>query len=106
MFSVFGIIKMIKISQWIKVRNGTALCGAFSLLKMWRKFLKAKNKNPPKRQNIHKKTKNIAKKLLVLYDGRTKQKGGFYMKFQRLKDMVCGAVIASMVLCSGTVAFA
>lgn len=28
------------------------------------------------------------------------------MKFQRLKDMVCGAVIASMVLCSGTVAFA
>lgn len=28
------------------------------------------------------------------------------MKFQRLKDMVCGAVVASMVLCSGTVAFA
>lgn len=28
------------------------------------------------------------------------------MKFQRLKDMICGAVIASMVLCSGTVAFA
>lgn len=28
------------------------------------------------------------------------------MKFQRLKDMVCGAVVASMVLGSGTVAFA
>nr|DAR16798.1 MAG TPA: Host cell surface-exposed lipoprotein [Caudoviricetes sp.] len=28
------------------------------------------------------------------------------MKFQRIKDMVCGALIASMVLCSGTVAFA
>lgn len=28
------------------------------------------------------------------------------MKLQRLKDMVCGAVVASMVLCSGTVAFA
>ena len=38
MFSVFGIIKMIKISQWIKVRNGTALCGAFSLPKIGRKI--------------------------------------------------------------------
>lgn len=28
------------------------------------------------------------------------------MKFQRMKDMICGALIASMVLCSGTVAFA
>lgn len=28
------------------------------------------------------------------------------MKFQRLKDMIFGAVVASMVLCSGTVAFA
>lgn len=28
------------------------------------------------------------------------------MKFQRLKDMICGALIASLVLCSGTVAFA
>lgn len=28
------------------------------------------------------------------------------MKFQRVKDMVCGALIASLVLCSGTVAFA
>lgn len=28
------------------------------------------------------------------------------MKFQRIKDMICGALIASMVLCSGTVAFA
>lgn len=28
------------------------------------------------------------------------------MKFQRIKDMVCGALIASLVLCSGTVAFA
>lgn len=28
------------------------------------------------------------------------------MKFQRIKDMVCGALIASMVFCSGTVAFA
>lgn len=28
------------------------------------------------------------------------------MKFQRAKDMICGALIASMVLCSGTVAFA
>lgn len=28
------------------------------------------------------------------------------MKFQRMKDMICGALIASMVLCYGTVAFA
>lgn len=28
------------------------------------------------------------------------------MKFQRIRDMVCGALIASLVLCSGTVAFA
>ena len=28
------------------------------------------------------------------------------MKFQRLKDMIFGAVVASMVLCSGSVAFA
>ena len=28
------------------------------------------------------------------------------MKFQRLRDMIFGAVIASMVLCSGTMAFA
>ena len=28
------------------------------------------------------------------------------MKFQRLKDIICGALIASLVLCSGTVVFA
>ncbi len=28
------------------------------------------------------------------------------MKFQRIRDMICGALIASLVLCSGTVAFA
>jgi hypothetical protein len=70
------------------------------------KFFRPKKENHTKKAKCTKRRKDIEKNKGVLYDGRTKNKGGVCMKFQRLKDMVCGAAVASMVLCSGTVAFA
>ena len=65
MFSVFGIIKMIKISQWIKVRNGTALCGAFFFAKNRAKnFLKAEPQKPTKKAKYSQKDKKYCKKIV------------------------------------------
>ena len=68
--------------------------------------LKANFKNTPKRQNIHKKAKNIEKILLVLYDGRTKQKRRVLYEISKIKrhglrccDCINGLVFGAGGIC-------